>query len=276
MMRWIAPAALALALLAGPAPAQQGVDAATLADIRQQLAVVKVSLDRLKRELSTTGGAAGGELAGATVLERVEALTGQVEALTAQTEEIEFRIERVVEDGTRILGDLAFRLCELEDGCDPLTQDPVERLGGAAPPAPPAPDDTAGPPRLAVNEQEAFSRAKTALEEGRAGEAADLFAAFIDTYPGGQLTARAELLRGRALAADGRVRDAAEAYLAAYGTAPEGAEAPAALLALGGALNEIGKREEACKILGEIGRRFPQSEAAAEAGVQRATLSCPQ
>jgi len=275
-MRWLAPVALAFALSAGPAPAQEGGDTATLADIRQQLAVVKVRLDRLRLELSTTGGATAGELAGASVLDRVEAFKSQVEALTARTEEIEFRIERVVEDGTRILGDLAFRLCELEEGCDPVAQDPVERLGGAEAPAPAPAGEADGGPRLAVNEQSDFARAKTALEEGRAAEAAELFTTFIETYPGGRLTARAELLRGRALAEVGRTRDAAGAYLDAYSAAPEGEDAPAALLALGGALDELGKRAEACKILAELSRRFPQSEAAARAGENRATLSCPE
>mgnify|MGYP006423228717 CR=1 FL=1 len=272
-------AALAIALaLSGPAHAQDAPSEATLADIRQQLSVVKVRLDRLRRELSTTGGAdGGGALAESSVLDRIEALEDQLRTLTAGTEKIELRIRRVVDDGTRVLDDLAFRLCELEEGCDPADEDPVARLGGAGEGAAEAttPDgDRGAGPALAVDEQAAFDRARAALEEGRFEDSADAFAGFVESYPGGPLTPRAELLRGRALDKLERPRPAAEAYLNAYTAAPEGDAAPPALLGLGGALASLERAGEACRILSELARRFPDAPEAGEAEAERAQLGC--
>ncbi|MCQ8811847.1 hypothetical protein NQU36_28345, partial [Escherichia coli] len=55
---------------------------------------------------------------GATTLERVDAIEAELTRLTARTEELQGRVERVVADGTNRLGDLEFRVCELEPGCD--------------------------------------------------------------------------------------------------------------------------------------------------------------
>ena len=103
---------LALAL-AGPLPAQQ---TETLADIRQDLSALYFEMQRLRTELSTTGGT--GLTIGGNTLDRVNAIEAELQRLTSKTEEIEFRIGRVVEDGTNRIGDLEFRLCELEPGCD--------------------------------------------------------------------------------------------------------------------------------------------------------------
>ena len=157
--------ALALALLLAPAGAG-AQQAGTLADIRQELAVLFVELQKLKRELSTTGGAAQPADSG-PLLDRVNAIEGQVQRLTAKTEELEFRIDRVVRDGTNRVGDLEFRLCELEPGCDIAGLEPGDTLGGVAPQTggdtPPADTgsgtDTDDSPQLAVSEREDFDRA---------------------------------------------------------------------------------------------------------------------
>ena len=102
--------AMALAVgLTGPALAQDQ----TLADIRQELVVLNTDVQRLKRELSTTGGVGGGA-AGGSVLDRVNVIEAELRRLTDKTEQLEFRINSVVTDGTNRVGDLEFRLCELE------------------------------------------------------------------------------------------------------------------------------------------------------------------
>ena len=60
-------------VLSAPARAQDE----TLADIRQELNVLYVDIQRLKRELSTTGGATG-VTGGNTVLERVDLLEAEL------------------------------------------------------------------------------------------------------------------------------------------------------------------------------------------------------
>jgi tol-pal system protein YbgF len=266
-------AALLLACLLG-APAI-GQDSETLADIRQDLAVLYVEIQRLNRELSTTAGA-GGVQASGSVLERVDLIEQELQRLTALTEELQFRIEQVVQDGTNRIGDLEFRLCELEPGCDIADLGDTPSLGGIAPsgPAPtpePAPQDG---PQLAVGEREEFERARAALEAGEHARAADLFARHAETYPGGPLTGEAHYLRGIALDAIGRTTDAARAYLEAFSQAPSGPNAPQALLALGRNLGALDQRADACVTLGEVQARFPGSEAAAEAGAERQRLGC--
>lgn len=272
-------AGLLAAGLAGPALAQDRSQ--TLADIRQELTVLYVEIQRLKVELNTTGGVTGAG-AGGTVLDRVNALEAQLTRLTAKTEELQFRIDQVVKDGTNRVGDLEFRLCELEADCDISKLGETSTLGGgalpevAAPTAPTMPADPAAPGggQLAVAEQADFDAAMGALEEGRADEAAALFASFVETYPGGPLTGEAEFLRGEALSELGQVADAARAYLASYSGNPMGPRAADALLKLGVALGQLGQTTEACVTLGEVANRFPAAAAVTEAQSARAALGC--
>ena len=124
-------------LTALPVAAQS--QAETLADIRQQLSVLYVEVQRLNRELSTTGGVAGGAGTSGSALQRIDAMEAQLQSLTAHTEELEFRITSVVRDGTNRIGDLEFRLCELESDCDIAQLGETSTLGGGALPAAPTP-----------------------------------------------------------------------------------------------------------------------------------------
>ena len=226
--------------------AAQGADQ-TLADIRQELSVLYVELQQLKRELSTTGGVQ--TLAPSTsLIGRVDVIESELQRLTAKSEQLEFRIDSVVKDGTNRIGDIQFRLCELEPGCDigSLPDTPVLG-GGAMPEAPrPAPAAPSGGAQLAVGEQSDFDRAKAELDNGSFRAAADLFAAFTETYPAGPLTAPAHFHQGNALTELGDTTTAARAYLNAFSADPDGAEAPMALLRLGQSLGQLGQINEAC------------------------------
>ena len=259
--------------LAGPVQAQSRAE--TLADIRQELSMLYVEVQRLKRELSTTGAADPG-ISGGTTLQRVDAIEAALQHLTAKTEELEFRIDRVVRDGTNRIGDLEFRLVELEGG-DVSQLGETTTLGGedlALAPGPVASPLPTGEAELAMSEQADFDAAKAALEAGNHQEAAELFAAFTETYPGGPLSAEAHFLRGEALSALGDTARAARAYLECFSGAPDGPHAPDALFRLGQALGDLGQAQEACVTLGEVGARFPGSEAAAEADGARSALGC--
>ncbi|PRX35160.1 tol-pal system protein YbgF [Meinhardsimonia xiamenensis] len=268
-------AGLALALL-GAAPAHLTAQE-TLADLRQELQVLKVELMRLNRELVTTGGPSAG-LAGSSLPERVALIERELRRLTAKTEELQHRIERIVADGTNRIGDIEFRLCELDPKCDISTLGQTRPLGGAqiapAPVSPPAAPPPSGASELAVGERADFDRALAAHEAGEHARAAELFAAFLETYPGSPLATEALLWRGQALEAEGRSAEAARAYLEAFSSAPEGPEADEALYRLGLMLDELGQREEACVTLGEVVRRFPDTEAAGEAEAARARMAC--
>jgi tol-pal system protein YbgF len=285
-MRFALACAVSVMLWPLGAAAQQDQ---TLADIRQELTILYVEMQRLKRELSTTGGAVvatGGD----TVIDRLTAMETELQRLTSQTEQLEFRVNRIVQDGTNRIGDLEFRLVELEGG-DISALGETTTLGGDAggptttggstlatgtetlPGA--VPDGTSpATEQLAVGERDDFERAQAALAEGRYQDAADQFAAFSSNYPGGPLAAGAALGRGEALDNLNDTREAARAYLESFSSDPTGPLAPQALFRLGRSLGDLGQTAEACVTLQEVGIRFPADPVVAEANAARSALAC--
>jgi tol-pal system protein YbgF len=247
----------------------------TLADIRQQLAVVFADIQRLRQELNTTG--TPDAIGGATGLERLNNIEAEVQRLVARVEDLDFRINRVVTDGTNRIGDLEFRLCEIEPGCDIGALGETPSLGGvdieASIPTPAPPPETGGP-ALAVGEQADFERAQEALASGDFRGAAEQFATYVQTYPGGPLTSQAQYQRGEALTGAGDVTGAARAYLEAFSGDPTGATAPDALFKLGSALASLGQTQDACITLNEVGTRFPNATAALDARSLMQNLGC--
>jgi tol-pal system protein YbgF len=249
----------------------------TLADIRQELSMLFVEVQRLKRELSTTGSPSV-NLSGTTALDRIDAIEAELQRLTQTTETLEARVNRIVADGTNRIGDLEFRLVELEGG-DISTLGETSTLGGdqglpmAALPAP-SPGAATGGAQLAVGEQADFDRAKRSFDEGRFEEAVIEFATFTETYIGGPLTGEAHFWRGEALTALGDSGGAARAYLSSFSGDPNGALAPEALLQLGLALEELGQVSEGCVMLNEVTVRFPATAASLDAQAARADLGC--
>ncbi|MEJ6392457.1 tol-pal system protein YbgF [Gymnodinialimonas sp. 2305UL16-5] len=288
-MRFVA--AILVCLIAGPVMAQDRTQ--TLADIRQELSVLFVEIQRLRGELNTTGGAAGTGAGGGT-LDRVNAIEAEVTRLTALTERLQINIDAIVRDGTNRIGDLEFRLCELEEDCDLSTLGDTPTLGGVDPvtsgtpaaptatplaaPTPGAAPATAGPtsptPGLAVAEQGDFDRARAAFDEGNFSDAALFFQTFTETYPGSPLSAEAHFLRGEAEANEGRWSQAARAFLDSFTVQPDGERAPMALTALGVALAELGQSEEACLTLAEVSVRYPGDPSATAAETERTRLGC--
>lgn len=282
---------IAILLLATPVAAQDR--AQTLADIRQELTVLFVEMQKMRRELSTTGGA-NVNLAGTNALQRLDAMEAEIQRLTAATERLTNRVDSVVSDGTNRIGDLEFRLCELESGCDIASLGETSTLGGGitptAPVTPVAPNgntgsidggtaevgnafDTGGM-ELAFAEKEDFERAKASFDGGNYEGAAEQFQQFTDTYQGGPLTGLAHLMRGESLSKLGLTSSAARAYLESYSGTPDGPTAPAALLKLGLSLDGLGQNEEACITLSEVSVRFPTSDASIEAQTARASMGC--
>lgn len=271
MMR-LSVLAVVAAVAFGPVSVQ-AQDQQTLADIRQELTVLHVEIQRLKRELSTTG-APGTNLSGDTVLDRVGAIEDALQGLTAKTERLEYRIEGIVADGTNRIGDLEFRLVELEGG-DISQLGETSTLGGesqrAQPVGLPSVDNA---DELAVGELAEFDMAKRALGEGDYQAAAAKFASFDVAYPGSPLAAEAHYNRGKALDGLGDTREAARAYLAAFTGNSTGIIAPEALFELGAALGRLGQSSQACVTLSEVKSRFPDAPAVQLAEQEMAALSC--
>lgn len=286
----------------GPHAALAQANTETLADIRQELSVLYVELQKLKRELNTTG-ATGSASVGGSVLDRVNTIESELQRLTSKTEELEFRIDSVVTDGTNRVGDLEFRLCELEPGCDIGSIEPGDTLGGVTPSTggtggtgntgstggtAPATDttgaagtggdagsaETGAGVQMAVGEKADFDAAMATFEAGDYQAAAEQFELFTTNYPGSPMEAQAGLKRGEALEQANDMTGAARAYLDTFSTAPEGPQAPQALFLLGRSLGALGQTNEACLTLGEVAQRFPQSPAVGQAASAMQNLGC--
>lgn len=251
----------------------------SLADIRQQLVILSAEIEGLRRELSTSTGAAV-PAAPDTVLTRIDAIEAELRQLTAASEQLAFRIDRIVTDGTRRIADIELRLQDLAGG-DLSALPEVAPLGGEAAATPgiassrPSPTFGGEAPQLAEGERAAFDRARGALEAGEYARAADAFAAFSETYIGGPLAVEAQYLRGEALTGLGRTGDAARAYLDAYTRAPDGPMAPDALLRLGESLAALDRMREGCVVLAELRDRFPAARAAGQAAEALRRFDCP-
>ncbi len=282
-------ATFAFLLLVGPlgAPSVAQEQTETLADIRQELSVLFVELQRLKREMNTTGSPAA-NVAG-TTLDRVNLIESELQRLISTTEELDFPIASLVPTGTNQIGDLEFRICELEPGCDVSQLDETPTFGGGelpqgaavAPAVPAAPADQGATSliqdqevELAVAEKADFERAEAAITAGQYEIAAEILDGFTTTYPGSPLAGEAQFLRGQANAGMGDWKEAARAYLESFSGAPDGPVAPQALLNLGISLGELGQTQEACITLAEVSTRFPGDAAEIDAQTAMSRFSC--
>lgn len=274
-MRFLRPSVLAAGVMLAAALPAFGQDSATLADIRSQLGRLYADINAVRGELTATGQLANG-VVGNTPLERLNAIEAELTRLTSKTEELEFRINRLTVDGTNRIGDLEFRICELEAGCDIGMLGDTPSLGGvdsaAQVPAPSAP--VAAGPVLTASEQADYQRAQEALAQGDFRSANDRFASFIAAYPGGPMTSQALFHRGEALEGLGQISDAARAYLDSFSGDPSGEKAPDALFKLGTSLAALGETRDACVTLGEVLTRFPAKPAAELARAERTALGC--
>ncbi|NSX54214.1 tol-pal system protein YbgF [Parasulfitobacter algicola] len=247
----------------------------TLADVRAELGAMYQQIESLKAELSPTGSSSNLNQDG-TLLDRIISIESELSRLTAKTEQLEFRIGRVVQDGTNRIGDLEFRICELDENCDIGTLGETPTLGGETIGATSGQQvsQPSGGPQLAISEAADFDQAKALFEQGDFAMAIQKFDAFNDTYPGGPLAAQANLLKGEAHEAMGDTAPAARAYLNAFSSDPNGQDAPRALTRLGTSLGRLGQQREACVTLGEVEIRFPNNAQVTEARTSMRDLGC--
>ncbi|HRW14715.1 MAG: tol-pal system protein YbgF [Rhodobacteraceae bacterium] len=274
-------AVLALALVAGaPAMAQK---AQTVADIRAELGVLNGQVQQLRDQLVQSGAAGGLSTAPASALTRLDALEAELRRLTGRVEVLSNDLARILQDASNQIGDIEFRLTELEGGDTAVLGTP-ELLGGgftrpmprpSAEGAPGAASGTAPPPvELTVTEESDFDAAVAAAESGDNAKAVTLFDGFLATYPGSPFASEAQYRRGEALAAQGEWRSAARSFLDAFSGAPTDPIAPQALYRLAISLSELGQIEEACLTLNEVDMRYPGSSLAGDVAAKRASLRC--
>ena len=259
---------------ASPAPAAQNV-----ADVRAELNVLNGQIEQLRNELVRSGAAGGLPTDPATALTRLDQLEAELRRLTDRVDVLTNDLDRIVEDASNRVGDIEFRLTELEGGDTSVKPEPAPLGGGITRPKPrPLAPELAAPETtsvLAATEQSDFDAAVKAADAGDNAKAAALFATFLATYPGGPLSTEAQYRRGQALAATADWKGAARSFLDAFSGAPQDPRAPHALYQLAVSLGHLGQTNEACLTLTEVDSRYPGSEVAGDVAAQRMTLACP-
>lgn len=258
--------------------AQSEVDEAALADIRGELSAMAGEIEGLRALLLSEGGQGGEATPGAgPALLQIGQLEERIQALTGDLEQLRFQIAQIVADATNRFGDLEFRLTELEGG-DISTLGNTPTLGGTqiavATPTPTTNGDNGTAVSVAVGEEADFDAAQAAFEAEDMAQAAALYTAFVETYPGGPFSVEALHKRGLALSAIGQHKAAARSYLDAFTAAPNGTLAPLALMGVGEELAKLGRTVQACSTLQEVVLRYPQTDAAQSAAQTRAGLAC--
>ncbi len=260
MLKQVYGVILAL-VLAGAVQAQEP----TVEDIRADLLILSQQLEALRAGLSPTGSTALSARDAASALVRIDEISADLRAALGRVEALEIKVQKVIEDGTLRIGDIEFRLTELEGG-DPALNAPTVPLGGVEPQS-----------EVISSERQAFAAAKKALTEGEGGTAAELLTAFLANFPDGPLTSEARFLQGEALALQGNYQNAARAYLSGFSGAPDSAFAPRSLYGLSVSLFELGQGEQACLTLAEIQIRYVDIDAALSRDIieQREAMACP-
>lgn len=271
--RTIAAASLAaLMVLPGMAGAQEP----TLADLRAQLDALRADVQGLRRELVASGAAGYQAAGGDAAIDRMNNIEQQLARVTDRTEQLQNRISRIVQDGTRRVADLEFRLCEMDENCDLAaltTQDLGGPVGGGStrPIVPPQPGNGKA---ATASEKADFDAAAKVMAEGDFRRAAEMFGAVAETHAGGPLTAEALFLRGASLDSAGDSKAAAAAWLEGFAADPDGPRASESLLGIARVIADNGDPTAACLYLAEIPARFPGSPAAGEAETRMSRLAC--
>ncbi|MCF6271858.1 MAG: tol-pal system protein [Rhodobacteraceae bacterium] len=260
MLKQVLGLLLSLAL-AGPVMAQ----VLTLEDIRSDLSMLGQELESLRGELDTSGNTGLSPREAASLLVRIDEINADLRAALGRVQSLEIKVERIVDDGSRRIGDIEFRLTELEGG-DPNLVGTPPPLGGVE-----AEVD------VLSQERQAFNAAKKALQEGDGGRAAALLTSFLSNYPDGPLTSEARYLQGQGMVLTGDYQNAARAFLSGFSGAPDSPFAALSLFGLSKSLYGLGQGDQACLTLAEIQIRYVDIDAklGRDIAQQRGIMSCP-
>ncbi|MDO5370744.1 tol-pal system protein [Paracoccus sp. (in: a-proteobacteria)] len=279
-------AALALAapaaMQAQDAPSAPAPEGRTLADLRTDLRAVAAELRALRAELNASGAEGFRAAGGDSAIDRMNAMEREITRLTGETERLKHRIDGVTRDGTNRIGDIEFRLCEMEEGCDlsalttPMLGE-VDFSGGMLQPALGAGGPAvapAGDAPLTAQEQVDLDRARAAMQDGDFLRAADLFGRFAESHAGSPAATEARYLQGAALDSAGDPKAATAAWLQAFAAEPAGPRAPDALLGLSRVSAAGRPASEGCVYLGELASRFAGTPQADEAARRMVSAGC--
>jgi TolA-binding protein len=174
-------------------------------------------------------------------------------------------------------GDLRAQNAALKAQVDALEQRVA--AASAPPPAPTlaAPQPEQAPAQAPVDDAAgAFAAARALYQSGDMNGAEGAFRDYTDRYGGSARDAEAHYYLGKTLLARQSWPEAATADIGAIRGWPQTRWAPDAVIDLSRALIAMGKTQDACGALGELGRRYPKAPLAVtkDARALRAQAAC--
>jgi tol-pal system protein YbgF len=215
------------------------------------------------------------------LLNQMEQLRSEVQSLRSTLEQLQHENQQLQQRNRDQYLDLDSRLNRLEGGALPAP--PADAgagaAGAAAATAGPAPVAAAGPADAAPSvhgdpgslaqsgdERSAYDIAFGALKAGRYDESAQLFQAFIDTWPAGVYAPNALYWLGESYYATKNFKLAEQQFDALVSRYPTHDKAPGALLKLGLSQFGDGQVAQAEATLQQVVSRYPDTDAARIAG----------
>jgi tol-pal system protein YbgF len=190
--------------------------------------------------------------------DRVNDLDHTLTSMNGQLEVMRHDLDQARSENT----DLRAQNAALKAQVDDLAQ----KVAAAAAPPPP-PTMTAPAPALAPEQQQppvddaaaSFAAARNLYQSGDMTGAEGAFKDYTDRYGGSPRDAEAHYYLGKTLLARQAWPEAATADIGAIRGWPQTHWAPDAVVDLARALVAMGKTQDACGALGELGRRYPKA-----------------
>jgi tol-pal system protein YbgF len=277
-------AAMALCLMAAPAPAQQN----ELRILVPRLEQLESQVADLHRRLARGGSGPGPTLAapdpstGAMVRldDRMSMLERQLAELTGRVEETGHRLEQIRQRLDKLAQDLEFRLGQIENGeaagrpagataareqrdqggsREQVPQlRPPQQSAAVAVPVPPSTPAKAGPVLPEGSPMDRYNIALNILQRNDYVGAEAAFREFLSAHPNDRLAGHAQYWLGETYYVRGDMNKAAQAFLEGVKKHPDGPKAADTMLKLGMALTAINQKVEACGVFMELRNRFPQ------------------
>lgn len=254
----LAPAAVVLAAGLAASPARAQLDSREAIALQNQILELRRDLQGLQAQRGAPalppparrGGDGGNEIA-AQLLDRVTRLEDDVRRLRGQLDEQGNASRRQMEDLSKQVADLNFRLQNAgpSGGPGPRASNP-DALPAAPAASGPAPSGRR-PAELAMQEgNAALARRDYGVAEAAAREV-------LSSGRGGPRAGDAQFLLAQALMGKRDYPGAAVAYDDAYSRSRTGSRAPDALLGLANALSALNDRANACAALDKLRTEFP-------------------
>lgn len=235
---------------------------AELEDLSSQIKKIQSELAENNTTLNITPSGAA--------LMRIDVIESEVRTLISQIEKLRFRIEDIANDSTNRIGDLEFRIVELEGG--DITQLGQPRpIGGSADWTLNNTNDGA---EITIIEKSNYKTALDSLNVGNFELAVQQFDKLVIEFPGGPLISAAYYSKGEAFIGLNKWKSAGHSFLESFKSDPSGEVAPKALYKLGVSLGKLQKIEEACKTLLEVGLLFSKNKIVLDANNEMQILGC--